>query len=310
MDRIRLAYRDTDRTPVIYCIKEMAARHYDLDVDVVRIRDNDAYEAAIFDGSAEMICEHLEYLYEEAALGRRKATMFLAPVRSSDTQMVVGPDVHSLEDLRGKRIAIRAQGRPHAIIMRIRAMGLEGSVETVTVSDSDVGRWGLWKTVASGECAATFMSNLHMPAALAAGLRIFPAPEFDVVGHFSHACSAEFARTHDSIMQRYVQAAVHALCLMRLRRDDALGIVARDCAALMGLDQDRAELERWYDCIAGDLEMKPYPTPMGIANTYEIACAEWPGGKGINPLTLWDIHWLKQIDDEGFIDRLIASLGG
>ncbi|MBM2811725.1 MAG: hypothetical protein HW416_2484, partial [Chloroflexi bacterium] len=28
----------------------------------------------------------------------------------------------------------------------------------------------------------------------------------------------------------------------------------------------------------------------------------------VNPLTLWDLHWLKQIDDEGFIDDLIARM--
>ena len=41
---------------------------------------------------------------------------------------------------------------------------------------------------------------------------------------------------------------------------------------------------------------------------YDIGCDEWPGGKGINPMTLWDLHWLKQLDDEGFIDDLAASL--
>jgi len=27
-----------------------------------------------------------------------------------------------------------------------------------------------------------------------------------------------------------------------------------------------------------------------------------------NPLTLWDLHWVKELDDEGYIDHLIASL--
>ena len=42
---VKLAYRDVDRTPVIYCIQEMARRHYDLEVDVVRIQPTEEYEA-------------------------------------------------------------------------------------------------------------------------------------------------------------------------------------------------------------------------------------------------------------------------
>ncbi|HEY3115368.1 MAG TPA: hypothetical protein VGK54_01365, partial [Chloroflexota bacterium] len=77
---------------------------------------------------------------------------------------------------------------------------------------------------------------------------------------------------------------------------------------LMKLDGNRAELERQFECIVAPIKLKPYPTPAGIANSYEIGCDEWPGGKGINPMTLWDLHWLKQLDDEGFIDQLAAEL--
>jgi len=310
MDTVQLAYRDTDRTPVIYCIKEMAARHYDLDVEVLRIRDNDAYEAAIFDGSCDMICEHLEYLFEEVAQHGRKATMFLAPVRETDGPLVVRPDIKDVADLRGKKIAVRTHGRPFAIALRLRQMGLEGSVELVPVSDDEVGRWRQWAKVASGECAATFVSCLYLPPALEAGLKLFPAPPFDIVGQYAHACATDYARSHDDLMLRYVRAAVHGVALMKLRRVEALDIVSEESAKLMSLDQNRAELERWFDCIVAPLQLKPFPTAPGIANSYEIGCNEWPGGAGMNPMTLWDLHWLKQIDDEGFIDGLVAELSG
>lgn len=308
MDTVRLAYRDNDRTLVIYCIKELAARYYDLDVEIVQIQGTPEYEAAIWDGSADLICEHLEYLYEDVPRHGRKATMFLAPVREGESQMVVGPSIKAVDDLRGKRIAVRTHGRPYAIRMRLRALGLEGQVELVPVSDDEVGRWRQWTKVVSGDCAATFIPCINLPPAIEAGLRPFDAPPLDIVGHYHHACTTEYARTHDDLMLRYVKAAVHAICLMKLRRDEALEIVAREPAKLIKLSDNRAELERFFDCIAGSLELKPYPTAEGIANSYEIACAEWPGAKGINPMTLWDMHWLKQIDDEGFIDDLIGSL--
>jgi hypothetical protein len=41
----------------------------------------------------------------------------------------------------------------------------------------------------------------------------------------------------------------------------------------------------------------------------KIAAHEY-GAAVENPLTLWDIHWLKELDDEGFIYDLVESLFG
>jgi hypothetical protein len=68
---VRLAYRDHDRAPIIFCIKEMAERHYGVAVEVLHIENRVAFEAALFDGSCDVIIEHLEYLYAEAANGKK-----------------------------------------------------------------------------------------------------------------------------------------------------------------------------------------------------------------------------------------------
>ena len=52
MRTIRLAYRDHDRTPVIYCIKAMAERHYGVHVEVLHIEPQREFEAALFDQAA------------------------------------------------------------------------------------------------------------------------------------------------------------------------------------------------------------------------------------------------------------------
>jgi hypothetical protein len=71
METVRLAYRDDDRTPVFYCIQEMALRYYGIDVEVLRIKNYGAFESAIFDGAADILIDHVEFLYGEAAKGRR-----------------------------------------------------------------------------------------------------------------------------------------------------------------------------------------------------------------------------------------------
>jgi hypothetical protein len=234
--------------------------------------------------------------------------MFLCPVGATDDQLVVGAGTTRIDDLRGKAIAVRDRGRPYAIAMQLRQLGLEGSVELVTVSDDDVGRWAQWKTVLSGQCAATFIPCLSIAPAVEAGLRVLEVSPLPYIGHFAHACATDYAASHDDLMVRYVKSAIHATCLLKLRRNAALEIVSDEPARLMRLQDNRAELERQVTCIATTLQTRPYPTPAALANTHEIACAEYPGSAGINPLTLWDLHWVKQLDDEGFIDTLVAEM--
>ncbi len=250
MQTLTLAYRDVDRTPVIFAIREMAKKHCNLDVRVVQIKNEEAFESALFDGSC------------------------------------------------------RSSGQPHAVTLWLRTMGLEKEVGTIIVGDDETGRWGQWKKVTGGECVGTFMSPLYLPEALAAGLKVLPVPEIPIVGHFAQACLSEFARKHAGVLREYVKAVLRTLAWLTTRRDEALAALASDLKDCMKLEND-SELKRRFDSVVNGLKTKPYPTPVAIANTYEIATLEYPEAKGLNPLSLWDLHWVKELDDEGFIDDLM-----
>ncbi len=306
MPSVRLAYRDEDRTPVIFCIKEMARRHYGVDVEVILIKGTKDYEAALFNDSCDVIIEHLEYLYPAAAQRKKRVTMFCAPSLARGLELVVPAEVQNVQAFRGKSLAVRTSGRPHALMMWLRMMGLENDMKIQMVSDNEVGRWGQWKKVLNGECIATFMSDLYLPDALAAGLKVLPVADLPVVAHYAQACLSEFAREKSDLLRDYTKAVIHAVCLMILKKDEALAIVAREPMKRMKIT-DRRELERQYDSIVKLLQPKPYPTPTAIANTFEIAAAEF-GAADINPLTLWDLHWVKELDDNGFIDNLVAEI--
>jgi hypothetical protein len=302
MESLTLAYRDVDRLPVIFAIHEMARRHYDLDIRIVEIRDEQAYEAALFDGSADLLIEHLEFLYEKAMEGE-KITMFCAPSKGGGLHLVVPQHVSGTEELRSKAMAVRTSGQPYAVTLWLRMMGLSGDVTTVLVSDGEIGRWGQWKKVASGECIATFMSPLYLPPALAAGLKVLPVPEIPIVGQFAQACLSEFARENSEVIRRHVKAVLHALAWLIKRPADAYAVLRQQLLPRMNVAEE-SELKRRFTAILDGIKLKPYPTPEAVANTYEIATLEYLGAKGLNPLSLWDLHWVKELDDEGFIDAL------
>jgi hypothetical protein len=107
-------------------------------------------------------------------------------------------------------------------------------------------------------------------------------------------------------MKSYMKAVIHALALLIYRRVEAVEIAAGEPMRLMEVS-DCAELRRQVDSIAEMLHVKPYPTAEAIANTNAIAADEY-GAHIENPVALWNLHWVKTLDDEGFIDELVASL--
>jgi hypothetical protein len=310
MENLTLAYRDVDRLPVIHCIKEMALRHYGIDVRVLQIKDYGEFESAIFAGAADVLIDHVEFLYREAAEGQKKVTFFCAPKTVRGLELVVAKSVERLEELAGKTMAVRASGRPHAITLWLRMLGLHDRVRTVIVKDDEVGRWGQWRKIISGECIAAFIDPLYVSDALEKGLKVLIVPDIAVVGHYAQACTSAFAREHPALLRSYVKAVIHAICLMKYDKAAALEIVCGEPMKRMGIG-DRQLMERHFAAIVAQLQVKPYPTPEAISNTYEIAADEY-GASGLNPLALWDLHWIKELDDEGFIDDLSKkfSTGG
>ena len=303
MRPLTLAYRDTDRLPFIFCVREMARRHYDVDVVLTRPTDSAAYEAALFDGTCEVIIEHLEYLYAEARRGKA-ATMFCAPILGTSVELVVRPEVDALDELKGAKIAVRGAGRPVGVSIRLKAMGLEDTT-MVLVGDAEVGRWGLWKKVVSGECMAAFVSPLYLAEAEHAGLKVMPTPDIAIVGQFAQACTTELA-LNDALIEDYVRAVIHAICLIKYEREEALEIVLRasaDLAADRGLD---AGVQ--LDVLGRTLSTVPYPPPEAIANTYRVACAQDPAAEGLDPLTLWDPRWVTRLDASGFIAGITGEM--
>ena len=305
MRKIRLAYRDHDRTPVIYCIKEMARRHYDLDVEIVHLPGSEEFESALFNGACDVIIEHNEYLYAETAKGA-KVSLFCAPILETGLELVVRPDVQSIEELRGGKIAVRTHGRRHVPVMRLRAMGLAESMEVVLVEDRDVGRWRQWTKVVDGTCAATFVSPLYLPQAEAAGLVVIDTADIDIIGLFAQACLSSFASENGELMRSYVKSVLHALALITRRWPDAMEIARGEPMRLMKLD-DPAELERQFRAMTRAVNVRPYPTVEATRNGYEVVLDEFPPPAEVNPLTLWDLHWVKELDDSGFIDELLRD---
>ena len=48
----------------------------------------------------------------------------------------------------------------------------------------------------------------------------------------------------------------------------------------------------------------PYPSIEAIQNVFALGVKRDPEIKEFNPLALWDLHYVKEIDDSGYIRKL------
>ena len=62
-----------------------------------------------------------------------------------------------------------------------------------------------------------------------------------------------------------------------------------------------------YDELKAILQAKPYASIPAISNVYEISVQENQAAEKTDPMALWDFHYLRRIDDSGFIDNLYRT---
>ena len=44
-----------------------------------------------------------------------------------------------------------------------------------------------------------------------------------------------------------------------------------------------------------------------MANAYKLCCLKSPEAEEMSPMALWDLHYLRELDNSGFIDALYTN---
>src|SRR6266542_3981496 len=71
-------------------------------------------------------------------------------------------------------------------------------------------------------------------------------------------------------------------------------------STILGLQKD-GEADALYDSWSSFLERKLYPTTEAINNVFALAARLKPEIADLNPLIMWNTHYLRELDDSGFI---------
>jgi ABC-type nitrate/sulfonate/bicarbonate transport system substrate-binding protein len=117
--------------------------------------------------------------------------------------------------------------------------------------------------------------------------------------------SATFVQKHPELCERFIKGLLEGIAFFKTQPEKTKAIIKRRHNSEGELDDEMVNL--LYTDLARILEPKLYPTMAAIANVYQEALRVDPDARKVNPLSLWDMHIVRKIDDSGFIDRLYGN---
>jgi hypothetical protein len=157
-------------------------------------------------------------------------------------------------------------------------------------------RAGQYEAMKAGEGDVTFVTG-DTQRYEKAGFSVLQLPRLPMINGPTLTTTVTALNKYDRFGERLVLAQVLGIHFGRTRKEDTERI-------LEGLKKREPEARNVsYNSVA-KLAVKPYPDHRAVANAYRLCCMKAPVAKEISPLAMWDLHFLRQLDDSGFIDRL------
>ncbi|MGH7767905.1 MAG: ABC transporter substrate-binding protein [Candidatus Binatia bacterium] len=222
--------------------------------------------------------------------------------------LVAPPGIRGLQDLKGKRIAMD-DFHSHTGLNVWRFLQLNGLEEGRDVTLVNGERKGLDRVrkVMSGEYDATFVRAIEQLRSRALGANVIELPtSMPMIEGVTVTTTTTYVNNHQEEVRGLLHALIDAIHFFKTRRKDTIKILKEKCADVVKLESDE-EMGLFYDNTEKSLEPKPYPTLGAIENVFALAVREKPEIRDFNPLALWDLHYVRQIDDSGYIDKLYAA---
>jgi NitT/TauT family transport system substrate-binding protein len=305
--KLRIIYRSNSHAP-LWLVAEKSGcwqkNRIEVDTSPQLVREK-AVES-LKNGHVDLISGNHHNLYVRNAKNGEDFVHLAQPTNNwTENKLVVRPGIHSVQDLKGKKI-VADKLTSHAglnIWLYLKQEGLDvdrGDVELIELRGSSEDRW---KRVLSGEFDGTFVTIPHDSRAAKAGAHVIEARAMPMIRGVTLTTAMSFVKSHPEEIRQLTKGLVDAIHFFLTRKQDTLEILKEHATPILKLQSD-AEVETLYDEWAQSLERKPYPNLQAIANVFQLAVRRNPEIAGYNPLALWDTHFVRELDDSGYIDKL------
>jgi ABC-type nitrate/sulfonate/bicarbonate transport system substrate-binding protein len=267
-----------------------------------------AAEKALFDGSVDFVSGN--HISPYLLVRRGKPIVSLtSPSNSVNDKLVARFSIKQVSELRGKRIgdttlvdSIGGYHHPrgnHMLYVMRGGLRLD-EVEFVELTESNKEFQAIQlEVVKAGKVDAIFVTG-NTDKFEQAGLHVLSLDQLPMINGPTLTSTLTTLQKKAGLAERLVKAQVMGIHFARTRRGETEDILEE-------LRRRVPEAKNVAYRSVAKLLPKPYPDHEGVANAYKLCCLKSPETEEMSPMALWDLHYLRELDNSGFIDALYAN---
>src|SRR5262245_36435920 len=306
---------DSSHLPFLYVFKEsgvMEKYGFEIDLHIVggAKAPTMAHRAKLaLAGEIDFLSGLHHETYRERAKGEKRLTYLAQAQNNWDDRLVALPTINGIQDLKSKKIICHAKAPCVAGNLRavLETCGLKPEEIYIDVVEDSSGKFLQFvDPLNSGEAVAALVDMPFDLYGIKTGLKIVDLPERPVIHNTTLLPTTDYIKQREETVHGCSKGVIQAHHFFKTQTDKVIPILKKNLAKRYGLEDDEyyIHLQREW---ARLLSKKPYPLASAIQNVYDLDVGKDPAMKGIGPMEPWDLHYLRVIDDSGFIDRLYAS---
>ncbi len=164
-----------------------------------------------------------------------------------------------------------------------------------------------WQDVAEGKGDFCFSGPPDDEDAAAAGLHVFPLAPLAMVNASTMTTLWPTYLQRPDLCEGVLKASMMGIHYIKTEPDGFWKLMQQDVAAELKIKDERS-LKHLYNYCRSILEPRLYPVAEAVTNAFKLAIMEEPAiEQKLNPMSLWDIHLLRQIEESEFIDDLYGG---
>ena len=305
--KIRIYYRAPSHVPLWKVMEEGGfLEKYGLEMDLGSLEGQRKRAAdGLKSGELDVVSGNHHNLYVRRALNN-DPYVHVGQSNNAwrENYLVMGDGINGLQDLKGKKVAMDDYDGHTGlnVWLYLRLHGLEEGRDVELVTDPARGAERA-RAVMDGKYDATFIRAVDRLRARKFDARVMEVPSMAMIEGVTLTTTTTYVKNHEEEVRSLILAMIDATHFFKTKKAETLAIIKKHCSQLLKMHDDE-EWNCFYETQAASLEEKPYPSLEAIQNVFALAVKRNPEIKDFNPLILWDLHYVKEIDDSGYIQRL------
>ena len=319
MDHVSFPYRAAAHLSVLHVIAESGSwEKHGVEVDYDRHISSTESHANITSGGVDFVGGNHVSPYGHVARGSDWVYIGQT-INAVKHRLCVDPDsgISGMADLKEKKIVTRGSHPELNDWLFLKQSGLDVDRDDVEIvnqlnipkgemdavgGEANSNRGEKWEWVRAGKADATFLTPPKSIQAGNAGMKIIEIDPLPMIHFTTLSTSRKFVESHPDVVERFLKGLMEGIAFFKQEPEKTKKIIKARHNSEGQLDDDMVEIV--YNELADALEPRLYPTLAAIDNVYQEALRQDPEAATINPLSVWDLHYVKKLDDSGFVDSL------